>query len=229
MTISPSQLRSLDIAENDSLPSILSMPHIVELDRINTVHLSFHDWTSSLNLLGVRHLILTNNLHVLKNFSSLPPNIRSIQILLDANLPNFDSSNWSILHSLSALPMLTSLHIVMKGMDTGLDDISCEIIAETVPIFVHFGIRFRSSFAMSKPECIDHCVQSDSTFPIIAKEYYDDDEVEEDDTDSTISGSIFDIYRASIEELHSHILRLSSDMKPLIVVEEGGCGLTVWL
>ncbi|UJR34897.1 hypothetical protein I4U23_027675 [Adineta vaga] len=38
-----SQLRTLDISQNKSLPSIVSMPHVVQFNRINTVHLSFHD------------------------------------------------------------------------------------------------------------------------------------------------------------------------------------------
>ncbi|CAF1415402.1 unnamed protein product [Rotaria sp. Silwood1] len=227
--ISSSRLRTLSISQNDSLPSIISMPHVVQLDHINTVHLSFHDWPTGLNLLALRHVTLTNNLIALKNFSSFPPNIRSIQILLHANKPNFDSSNWSILRSLSVLPMLTSLHIIMKDMNTGLDDISCQIIAETVPISVHFGICFRRSSGMPKPDSIDHCIEfdpalvnltNDPTVPIIDDEDYDNDEEDEDYEDLTFSESIFDIYRASIKELHTCILRLSSHMKPLIVVEE---------
>ncbi|CAF3352631.1 unnamed protein product [Rotaria sp. Silwood1] len=69
------------------------MPHVVQLDHINTVHLSFHDWPTGLNLMALRHVILTNNLVALKNFSSFPSNIRSIQILFRANMPNFVSSN----------------------------------------------------------------------------------------------------------------------------------------
>ncbi|CAF1374541.1 unnamed protein product [Rotaria sordida] len=230
--ISSSRFRTLSISQNDSLPSIISMPHVVQLNHVNTVHLSFHDWPTGLNLLALRHVTLINNLIALKNFSSFPLNIRSIQILLHANKPNFDSSNWSILRSLSALPMLTSLHIVMNDMNTGLDDISCQIIAETVPIFVHFGICFRRKSGIPKPDSIDHCIEfdpalinltNDPTVPIIDDEDDDDDEDyddDEDDKDLTFLESIFDIYRASIKELHSRILCLSSHMKPLIVVEE---------
>ncbi|CAF4957146.1 unnamed protein product [Rotaria sp. Silwood1] len=91
--ISSSRLRTLSISQNDSLLSIISMPHVVQLDHINTVHLSFHDWPTGLNLMALRHVILTNNLVALKNFSSFPSNIRSIQILFRANMPNFVSSN----------------------------------------------------------------------------------------------------------------------------------------
>ena len=42
--INSSRLRTLSISENDSLPSIISMPHVVQLDRIDTVHLWFHNW-----------------------------------------------------------------------------------------------------------------------------------------------------------------------------------------
>lgn len=37
------------------------------------------------------------------------------------------------------------------------------------------------------------------------------------------------MYHASIEELHRRILHLSFRTKPLIVVEEEGYGLDVWL
>ncbi len=41
--------------------------------------------------------------------------------------------------------------------------------------------------------------------------------------------SLFNMYHGSIEELHRRILRLSFHTKPLIVVEEEGYGLNVWL
>ncbi|CAF1060156.1 unnamed protein product [Rotaria sordida] len=118
----------------------------------------------------------------------------------------------------------------MNDINTGLDDISCQIIAETVPIFVHFGICFRRKSGLPKPDSIGHCIEfdpalvnltNDPIVPIIGDD--------EDDEDLTFLESIYDIYQASIKELHSRILRLSFHMKPLIVVEEGGCGLTVWL
>ncbi|CAF2213932.1 unnamed protein product [Rotaria magnacalcarata] len=248
-----SRLRTLHISENDSLPSIISMPHVVQQDHINTVHLSFHDWPTGLNLLALRHVTLTNNLVALKNFSSFPSNIRSIQILFRANMPNFVSSNWSTLRSLSALPMLTSLHIVINDMNTGLDDISCQIIAETVPMFVNFGICFRRDSGMPPCDSVDHCIEfdpalidvaNDFTSPIIDDEDDEDNEdgdyedcedgdyedyEDDQDDDLAFLESIFDFYRASIKELHRRILCLPFHMKPLIVIEEGGCGLTVWL
>ena len=231
--INPSRLRTLSISQNDSLPSIISMPHVVQLDHIDTVHLSFHDWPTGLNLLALHHVTLTNNLVALKNFSSFPSNIRSIQILFHANMPNFVSSNWSTLRSLSALPMLTSLHIVINDMNTGLDDISCQIIAETVPIFVHFGICFRRDSGMPPGRgSFDHCIEFDPALIDVANDFIRtiiDDEDNADD-DLAFLESIFDVYRTSIKELHRRILCLSLfHMKPLIVIEEGGCGLTVWL
>ncbi|CAF1550829.1 unnamed protein product, partial [Adineta ricciae] len=55
-----SQLRTLSMAQKDSLPSIVSMPHVVQFDRINTIYLSFHAWPSGLNFPNLHHLILTN-------------------------------------------------------------------------------------------------------------------------------------------------------------------------
>ena len=224
--IGPSRLRTLCISQDESLPSIISMPHVVRLNHINTVHLSFHAWPTGLNLLSLRHVTLTNNLVVLKNFSSFPTSIHSIQIILNANIPNFVSSDWSTLRSLSALPMLTSLHIILDDINTGIDDINCQIIAETVPMLVHFGIYFRRSSEKSKRNSLDYCVQFipvlfDPTIPVI-------EEDEEDEAEVSLA-SRFDVYQTSIKELHRRILRLSFHMKPLIVVEKERCGLTVWL
>jgi hypothetical protein len=178
-----------------------------------------------LNLLGLRHVTLTNNLIALKNFASFPTSIRSIQILFHANMPNFVSINWWTLRSLSALPMLTSLHIVLNDMTTGLDDISCQIIAETVPMFVHFGICFRSQSGMSTPKCSNHPVNFDPTLFANANGLLYDIV----DDDDYLPDSVFDDYRTSIEELRRRILDLTIHIKPLIVVEEENCGLTVWL
>ncbi len=228
--IYPSRLRTLTISQNDSLPSIVSMPHVVQLDCINTVHLSFHDWPTSLNLQTLRHVILINNLIVLKNFSSFPTSIRSIQILLYPNMPNFVSSNWSVLRSLSALPMLTSFHIVLNDMNTGLDETSCQIITETVPMFVHFGICFRRQNGLSHPNDV---VSADMEAALLQELLIEDPTLtieDHDDADGELFlASVFDKYRMSIEEIHRRILCLPFHIEPLIVVEEEGCGLTVWL
>jgi hypothetical protein len=229
--IYPSQLRTLPISQNDSLPSIASMLHVVQLDRINTVHLSFHDWPTNLNLPNLRHVTLTNNLVALKNFSSFPASIRSIQIiLLRAYMPNFVSSNWSVLRSFSSLPMLTSLYIVLNDMKTGLDETSCQIIAESASIFVDFRICFRRRNGLPPPDRIPYSLDNDPGMlaylaanpNIVIVDNHDPDD------DLLFLESVFDKYRRSIEEIRCHILRLSFHRKPLIVTEKEGCGLTVW-
>lgn len=206
------------------------MPHVVQLDRIHTVHLAFHDWPTGLDLPSLRHLILTNNLISLKTFASFPRSIRSIQIFLHPFMPNHVSSNWSVLRSLPALPMLTSLHIALNDISTGLDKHTCHIIAETVPMLVHFGICFRRRMKRSNP---DRVFSSTHTEPTIAELLAADptliiEEDEDVDSDSFME-SVFEEYRMSIEEIRRRILYLSVHTKPLIVVEEEDCGLTVWL
>jgi hypothetical protein len=188
----------------------------VRPDHIDTVHLSFFDWPTGLNLLALRHVTLTNNLVALKNFSSFPASIRSIQILLHDNMPNFVSCNWSTLRSLSALPMLSSLHIVLNDMTTPLDDISCQIIAEIVPMFVHFGLCFRSQVGKTESD------ESDSPADLDTPRDFEID-------DTSFSDDVFDDYRTSIEELRRRILLLPLHLEAIIIVEEEGCGLTVWL
>ena len=234
--VNPSRLHSLTISENDSLLAIVSMPHVVRFDRIDTVHLLFHDWPIGLNLPSLRHLTLTNNLVALKSFSSFPPSIRSIQILLYARMPNCLSNNWSVLRSLSALPMLTSLQIVLNDMRIDLDEHTCQIIAETVPMLVHFGICFRNQTGKSNPDYVDHYVlnPADLGYDLNNLANFDINNLnnivtEDEDSDGDLSDSVFDMYQASIEEIHRRILRLSFHTKPLIVVEEEGYGLDVWL
>jgi hypothetical protein len=231
--IYPSRLRTLSISQNDSLPSIVSMPHVVQLDRIDTVHLSFHDWPTGLNLRTLRHVALTNNLIALKNFPSFLTGIRSIQILLRGIMPNSVSSDWSMLRSISALPMLISLYIVLDHVNTGLDETSCQIIAETSPMFVHFAICFRRQNGLSPPDRIAHSYEMDpAILQLLANDptmiIDDDDDDDDDDDSSSFLESVFDEYRTSIEEIRCRILRLPFHIEPLIVVEEGGCGLTVW-
>ena len=227
-----SRLRALAISENGSSPSIVSMPHVVVLDHIHTAHLSFRDWPTGLNLSSVQHVTLTNNLVALKDFSSFPASIRSIQIQLHPRMPNCFPSNWSILRSLSHLRMLTSLHIVFNDVDTGLDNITCQIIAETASILAHFGICYRRSSGMSNSAGVDPALPVEP--PTFLTHLIDDPDndidfdYEEGDEDDSFLESMFETYQASIEELRRRIFRLTFPFDPLIVVEEGGCGLTVW-
>lgn len=156
--IRPSRLDTLTMAQSDSIPSIGSMPGVVQLDRIKTLHLSFHDWPTTLNLFGLRHVSLTNSLGALKSFASLPSGIRSIQLLVYANMPDFISTDRSVFRSLSSLPMLRSLHIVLNDMATYLDQLTCEILAESVPMLATFAIYFRSQTGISTPESSDHSI-----------------------------------------------------------------------
>ena len=233
--VNQSRLHTLTISQNGSLPSIISMPHVVRFDRIDTAHLLYHDWPMDLHLPSLRHLTLTNNLVALKSFSSFPPSIRSIQILLCPHMPNFISNNWSVLRSLSALPKLTSLHIVLNDMQTGLNEHTCQIIAEMVPIFVHFGICFRNQSGKLRSDFLDHYVLNPADFGFDLNNLtafqidYLTNLVVEKDSDDGLSNSVYDMYCATIEELHRRILRLPLHPKPLIVVEEEGYGLDVWL
>ena len=206
------------------------MPHVVQLDRIETVHLSFHDWPIGLNLPSLRHVTLTNNLIALKTFASFPTSIRSIEIQFRPYMPKFTSTNWSVLRSLSALPMLTSLHIIFDDITTGLDEFSCQIIAETVPMLVHFGVYFRSQSGLT--------LASDDDPPIaglnpVALGLNANDPaniiITRENSHIDLHESLCGMYRTSIKEIHRRILSLSFHTKPLIVVEEEGYGLSVWL
>jgi hypothetical protein len=144
-------------------------------------------------------------------------------------MPNFVSTNWSVLRSLSALPMLTSLHIVFEDVNTVLDELSCQIIAETIPRLVHFGIYFRSQSGRSTMSDFDnHNVEFDP-----AEFGFNADEmanlvIEDVEVDEVLKESLSNMYLTSIKEIHRRILCLPFHTEPLIVVEEEGYGLTVW-
>ncbi|CAF1028777.1 unnamed protein product [Adineta steineri] len=231
--IYPSRLRTLAVSENNSLPSIVSMPHVVQLDRISTVHLSFHDWPIGLKLSSLRHITLTNNLIELKNFALFSSNIRSIQIICYASMPNFILNDWSVFRSLSSLPKLISLQIVINDMDTILDENSCQIIAETAPMFVHFGLCFRRQNAPPSPDDLNRPAEMDSAIlALIAEDptliINDDDDYTIEPGDIAFLESTINKYQTCIKDIRHRILNLSFHVKPLIVVEDGDCGLTVW-
>ena len=117
-------------------------------------------------------------------------------------MPNFQSTNWSTLHSLSSLSKLISFDIVIHDADTGLDQSICQIIAQTVPMLIHFSIRFRHSTGLPH-SYVDHHV--------------------------TTLKKTFSDYQTSIKELYHQIFYSTLYMKRLIVLEEGSCGLTIWL
>lgn len=212
------------------------MPQVVAFDRITTLHLAFHAWPHGLHLPSLRHVTLTNNLITLKDFSLFPKSIRSIQIIFRPFLPNYVAVNWSVLHSLNTLPLLTSLHIVLHDMSTALDSTACQIIAETVPMLTHCGISFRQQRGLpssDRPpitrEEADAQWQADLlAYPWLAQIPFVEDDDDNDDPRPNLQ-ELVDSYRTSIEEIRRRIFDLPLDKETMIVVEAGGCGLTVWL
>ena len=210
------------------------MPHVIAFHRITTLHLAFHAWPRGLHLPSLRHVTLTNNLVALKDFSSFPPSIRSIQILFRPFLPNYLAVNWSVLRSLSTLPMLTSLHIILHDVDTGLDSTACQIIAETVPMLAHFAISFRQQRGLSPPGYVPRTEEERAAewqAELLANPWLAHVPIGEDDEDvdrPNLQGLV-DSYRMSIEEIRRRVLDLPLAKEAVVVVEGGGCGLTAWL
>jgi hypothetical protein len=191
--IGPSRLRTLDASGNILPPPIIFLPHLVPLERIDKLHLAFCNSVIRTNLPSLRHVTLLNSLNVLNNVSLFPATIQSIHIVLKYGLPNFMASNWAALHLLATLPRLSLLHIALYDMPTTLDNTSCQIIAETVPMLTNFGFCFRRLFG---PEGYD-------------------------------IKSVFNDHAMFIEQLCHRILLLL-DQQPHYIVEQEGCGLTMW-
>ena len=69
-----------------------------------------------------------------------------------------------MLCSLSALPILSSLDIVIHDMDAVFDESICQIIAETVPMLVRFCIRFQNSTGLPANDVDDRLAPSKMIF-----------------------------------------------------------------
>ncbi|CAF3366082.1 unnamed protein product [Rotaria sp. Silwood2] len=140
-TIGPSHLRKLDISNN--FPSLAtSFPHIMFSKQVIELHLSRCDRQISVNLPTIDHLIITDSLDSL-NSCFLSRNIRSIQITLNHEHLHLARNDWSDLPTLSTLPFLKSLRILLYGMNNPPNDTSCQIIAETASTISDFCFCFR--------------------------------------------------------------------------------------
>lgn len=95
-----------------------------------------------LNFASLSRLILTDSLDSLVSCTHLI-NIQSIQIILHYECLRFGNDNWTVLCTLSTLPRLISLRVLLYEMRVPPDDASCQIIAETVPIVSDFSFCFR--------------------------------------------------------------------------------------
>ncbi|CAF3339028.1 unnamed protein product [Rotaria sp. Silwood2] len=136
-----SHLLKLNIADN--IPSLTTLlPHIMSSNHMVELHLSQCDEQISSNLTIFDHLILTNSFDSLNNWS-YSRYIRSIQITLNYEHLHLARNDSADLRTLSTFSFLNSLRILLYGMDVPPNDISCQIIAETVSIVSDFCFCFR--------------------------------------------------------------------------------------
>jgi hypothetical protein len=128
---------------SDNLPSFVTfLPHIISSNQIVELHLFRCDRQISVNLPTVSRLTLINSLDSLNSCTHLT-NTQSIQIILDHQYFYLGNDDWTVLRTLSTLPRLISLRIVLYDMRDSPNDTSCQIIAETAPIVSDFGFCFR--------------------------------------------------------------------------------------
>ncbi len=138
-----SSSRLVKLNMSDNLPSFIAfLPYIMSSNQIVELHLLGCNRNVSLNLPFVSRLILTDSLDSLSNCTYLT-NIQSIQITLHYRCLRFGNDDWTVLRTLSTLPRLKSLRILLYNMRVPPNDRSCQIIAETAPIVTDFGFCFR--------------------------------------------------------------------------------------
>jgi hypothetical protein len=140
-TFCSSRLIELNLSDNLQ-SSTRFLPHLMSSNQIVELHLYRCNQEISLNLPLVSYLILTDSLNSLHNCLFLTK-IRSIQITLHYECLQFANNDWTALRTLSNLPLLNSLHILLYNMRIPPDDISCHIIAETAPLVSSFFLCFR--------------------------------------------------------------------------------------
>ncbi|CAF1006048.1 unnamed protein product [Rotaria sordida] len=139
-----SHLLKLNIADN--IPSLTTLlPHIMSSNHVVELHLSQCDEQISSNLTIFDHLILTDSFDSLNNWS-YSRYIRSIQITLNYEHLHLARNDWADLRTLSTIPFLNSLRILLYGMVIPPDDISCQILAETASMVSDFCFSFRRKY-----------------------------------------------------------------------------------
>ncbi|CAF4861796.1 unnamed protein product, partial [Rotaria sp. Silwood1] len=134
---------------SDNLASSTSFfSQIMSSNKIVELHLYRCNRQVSMNLPNVSHLILIDSLDSL-NSTSLSLNIRSIQIILHYECLSFAAGDWTALHSLSTLPLLNSLRIILYSMRIPPDDTNCQIIAKITPKLLDFSFCFRRIYCQN--------------------------------------------------------------------------------
>ncbi|CAF1063810.1 unnamed protein product [Rotaria sordida] len=140
-TVGPSRLRKLNIS-NDHPSLATSFPHIISSNQVVELHLSRCDRQTSVTLPTFDYLIITDSLDSL-NSNFFSRNIRSIEITLNHEHLHLARNDWNDLPTLSTLPFLKSLRILLYGMNIPPNDTSCQIIAETASKISDFCFCFR--------------------------------------------------------------------------------------
>ena len=160
--INKSSLRTLDASTETFASTLMFLPCVVLDDHIETLHLSFYNRSSYVNLPNLRNLTLLNSINCLNYSSRFPHTIRSVRIISFLRLPNYMLPNWPVvLHSLSALPQLISLRIFMYDLLKTVDDHSCEMIAKAAPLFRDFSFYFRHQYGTPEDDKLVHMAFED--------------------------------------------------------------------
>ncbi|CAF2487096.1 unnamed protein product [Rotaria sp. Silwood2] len=138
--------RLIKLNMSDNLPSSTTFfSQIMSPNKIVELHLLRCNRQVSANLPNLTNLILTDSLDSL-NTCLFSRNIRSIQITLHHQSFRYTPVDWIALSTLSNLPLLSSLRILLYAMYISPDDTSCEHIAKTAIMVSDFSFCFRRRY-----------------------------------------------------------------------------------
>ena len=109
-------------------------------DRIEELDLFDRDRSLSLKLPSLVHINLIESFDALQSCPSVSMNIQSITIVMYQEDVQSATGHWTHLRVLNALPRLHSVRVLMYDILVCLDDVACQMLAETSLSLHDFGI-----------------------------------------------------------------------------------------
>ncbi|CAF3307550.1 unnamed protein product [Rotaria sp. Silwood2] len=148
--IGRSHLHTVQASGRRVASPLFSLPNVIQVDQINTLHVSYYNGRLRLPLPNLHQVTFLNSQNCLNHESLLPTTIRSIRLLIFYFHPNYQKTYWpNVLYSLSTLPNLHSLRIIMYHVPTTILDESCPLIEKIALRVTDFGFYFRAKFGLS--------------------------------------------------------------------------------
>ncbi|CAF2985034.1 unnamed protein product [Rotaria sp. Silwood2] len=145
--IARANLRIVEALGRKVAAPLFFLPNVVQVDRINTLRVSYYNGSIRLPLPNPHQITFLNSQKCLNHASSLSTSVCSIRLLPLNHHNNNQYTRWfEILHSLSTLPNLHSLRITMYRRPAIVYDNCCPLIEKITLQVTDFGFYFREKY-----------------------------------------------------------------------------------